>query len=59
MEEIRDGATDTHDLEYRVRDKDGKWVWIHCRGRVSRDENGEAELFAGIITKPKELKTTD
>ena len=37
-------------------DKDGKWVWIHCRGRVSRDENGEAELFAGIITKPKELK---
>lgn len=59
MEELRTGLTDIHDMEYRVRNKDGKWVWIHCRGRVSRDENGEAELFAGIVTKPEKQETTD
>ena len=59
MEELRAGVTDIHDMEYRVRNKDGRWVWIHGRGRVSRDENGEAELFAGIVTKPEKWKTTD
>lgn len=59
MEELRAGVTDIHDMEYRARNKDGRWVWIHCRGRVSRDENGEAELFAGIVTKPEKWKTTD
>lgn len=51
LEDIAEGKTDTHDLTYRARNKDGKWVKLHCRGKASRDENGEAELFAGVVTK--------
>lgn len=51
LEDLVSGASDTHDLTYRVCNKDGEWVKMRCRGTVSRDENGVAELFAGIMTK--------
>ena len=51
LEDLATGKADIHDLAYRVRNKDGEWVKVHCRGTVSRDENGEAEMFAGIMVK--------
>ena len=48
--EIADGVVDYHNVEYRARNKDGKWVWLRCRGHVERDEKGQAVLFAGFIT---------
>ena len=50
MQDMADGRTDIHDLVYRVRNREGEWVKIHCRGRVHRDQQGNACLFAGIIT---------
>ncbi|WP_066645008.1 EAL domain-containing protein [Christensenella timonensis] len=61
MQDLADGLTDIHDLVYRVKNRNGQWVWVHCRGKVTRDESGNAQLFAGIITKlhsdeiPKEM----
>lgn len=49
-QEIADGISDTHNVEYRARNREGKWVWLRCRGHVERDEHGNAVLFAGFIT---------
>ncbi len=51
LEDLVTGRSDTHDLTYRACNKDGAWVKVRCRGTVSRDENGQAELFAGIMTR--------
>lgn len=49
-QEIADGVCDEHNVEYRAINKEGKWVWLRCRGQVVRDERGEPILFAGFIT---------
>jgi diguanylate cyclase (GGDEF)-like protein/PAS domain S-box-containing protein len=56
------GDIDRFDAEYRMRHKDGHWVWIHDRGQIyERDANGNALRTAGThmdITRRKvaELK---
>lgn len=47
---VADGKSNTHCLEYRAKDKHGRWVWVRCRGHLQRDEQGEPLLFAGFIT---------
>lgn len=49
-QEIEDGRTDTHMVEYRAKNRRGEWVWLRCRGHVERDEHGVPKLFAGVIT---------
>ncbi|WP_244385987.1 putative bifunctional diguanylate cyclase/phosphodiesterase [Raoultibacter timonensis] len=44
------GRTDSHDLEYQVRNRKGEYVWIVCRGLMKRDENGAPAMFAGVVT---------
>jgi len=39
----------TYDIEYRVRGREGKLVWIHARGRVEADETGNAACFHGAV----------
>lgn len=49
-QEISDGRTTSHCVEYRARNRKGEWVWVRCRGHLELDENGEPLLFAGFIT---------
>ncbi|MBL8378662.1 MAG: PAS domain-containing protein [Burkholderiales bacterium] len=44
---IRDGAP--YDLEYRMRRKDGTWVWVNARAKASYDAAGFAVRFTGAI----------
>ncbi|WP_051554435.1 PAS domain S-box protein [Desulfobulbus elongatus] len=45
---VRDETVD-YDCEYRMRHKDGHWVWILDRGRVvTRDEAGKPLVMIGI-----------
>ena len=45
------GCTDAFDHEFRMRHKDGRWVWIHDRGKViRRDGNGQPLRMIGIHT---------
>lgn len=48
--EISEGRTDSHSVEYRAKNKNGEWVWLRCRGNVERDQDGEASVFAGIMS---------
>lgn len=49
-QEIADGRADYHDIEYRARNIRGEWIWLRCRGKMVRDEQGVPNLFAGMIT---------
>ncbi len=49
-QEIADGREDYHNIEYRAKNVDGRWIWLRCRGKMIRDEEGRPELFAGMLT---------
>jgi diguanylate cyclase (GGDEF)-like protein len=37
------------DCEYRLRDSSGGFVWVHERGRATRDATGRPQVIAGVI----------
>lgn len=45
------GVQDFHDLKYRWLGKDGESIWINCRGRVVKGEDGKPELMIGCINE--------
>jgi PAS domain S-box-containing protein len=58
IEEHFRGESDFFENEFRMRHKDGHWVWLLDRGRVfERDEDGNPTLVAGMhldITERKD-----
>lgn len=50
-QEILDGRANIQYVEYRAQNKEGKWIWVRCRGQMQYNEQGEAILFAGFIKK--------
>jgi PAS domain S-box-containing protein len=42
-----EGLTPWYDCEYRVRQPDGDWHWLHARGRCLRDSAGEPVRIVG------------
>lgn len=54
------GTSDTFAAEFRMRHRDGRWIWILDRGRVvSRDASGKATRMIGThadITSRKEAE---
>ena len=55
-----EGATDSYEAEFRMRHKDGRWVWVLSRGSVhERDASGQPAHYSGIhldITARKEAE---
>lgn len=49
-QDITDGRSDSHCVEYRAKNRRGEWVWLRCRGHLEYDQSGEPALFAGFIT---------
>lgn len=43
------GEKDLHVCEYRAKNNMGEYVWLKCRGAISYDDNGNQEMFAGIM----------
>lgn len=46
---IFSGESESHELQYRARAKDGSYVVCTCRGMVIRDENDQPRYFGGAI----------
>ncbi|AQZ31883.1 diguanylate cyclase [Pseudomonas sp. LPH1] len=44
---------------YRLRHADGSYRWIHSRGRLLRDENGQPQRFIGIASDITQQRATD
>ena len=53
------GNPGVHDIEYRVRNREGVYTWIHCHGMVGRDDSGDAVIFAGFITEMDRILHAD
>lgn len=47
---LLDGKTNIHCQDYRALNKEGKWVWLRCRGYLEHSDSGEPSLFAGVIS---------
>ena len=45
-------------IEYRLKRKDGRWVWIHDRAVVTYDENGE-KYASGMLSDITERKQAE
>ncbi len=55
----RQGATPEFSSEFRMRDKDGRYIWMLSRGIAIRDAHGVAVRIAGSQTDITEGKTAD
>lgn len=54
------GATDSFELEYRVKARDGDWHWMVDRGRLlERDARGRPVRILGICADVTERKRSD
>ena len=49
VDQLLTGAADVYEQTYRMRHKDGRWVWIDDRGRISLwDDAGNPLRMAGV-----------
>ena len=54
-----DGRTNIYDVEYRVRQADGAWHWIHVRGRSLPDGEGKPTRLVGSAIDVTERKRAE
>ena len=50
MDAIMRGGIETCDWEYQVRNRKEEYLWVRERGRLHRDEMGQAVFFTGVIS---------
>lgn len=51
LRQIQNNEKNFHNLEYRWLNREGKAVWINCRGRVIHDKQGSPEFLVGCINE--------
>lgn len=51
FEKIMRGDIMTHNMEYRLKNKKGRLVWIDCRGTVQNDAQGRPFVMIGRISE--------
>lgn len=56
---IRSGTILFHNLHYRWLDKEGNPIWINCRGKVLKDENGVPAFLIGCINETGKRQKAD
>lgn len=59
IDRIYSGQSEEHDLEYRVKNRRGDYVWVRCHGKSIRDQEGKAIFFAGVISKLAQKSKVD
>lgn len=48
-----------HNMQYRWLGRDGKAIWINCRGQVTRDDAGRPEYLIGCINEMGKAQKAD
>lgn len=51
LADIAAGKSKDHNMEYRWMGRDGKPIWISCRGRAIEDREGKAAYLVGRISE--------
>lgn len=53
------GESDFYECQFRMRKKDGEWLWVHSHGKLTqRDAQGNPKLLSGMHTDISEIKNT-
>lgn len=53
------GDKEYHDMQYRWIGKDGVPIWVNCRGKSIKDENGKIKYFIGCINEIGKKQVAD
>lgn len=59
LNDVIAGREKEHNLHYRWLDKEGKPVWINCRGLVIHDEQGNASYLVGCLNETGNKRRAD
>ncbi|MBR4626764.1 MAG: GGDEF and EAL domain-containing protein [Ruminococcus sp.] len=59
INEIADGIAESHNIQYRVRARNGNYVVCTCKGVIMKNDEGEPEFFGGSIKNHGQLSYTD
>ena len=57
--QITAGKKEQHDIQYRWLDHDKNAVWINCRGRVIKDEDGTPLFMIGCVNEIGNVRVAD
>ena len=55
----KNGETPHFECEHRIRDAEGEYRWVKCRGVAVADENGVACRMTGSLTDISDLKAAE
>lgn len=50
FEDMANHVTEYHDVEYRMLNAEGEYVWVNCKGSMTYDAEGKMDFFAGFVT---------
>lgn len=53
------GVSDSIDIAYRAKNRDGEYVWLKSRGRLLRDASGKPYFLGGIVSRMDHLSQAD
>lgn len=60
LQEHIQGTRERYDAEYRLRNRNGHYIWVHDRGRVcERNELGQATRMVGMVQNVTDRKNTE
>jgi len=60
LQEHIDGNSEHFEVTYRVRDKNGQWIWVLDRGKiVERDDKGQPIRMTGTLKDISQIKRAD
>lgn len=48
---VLEGRSKHHNCQYRARNRYGEYNWVECKGSVIFDDDGNPDLFAGLMTR--------
>ena len=51
LQKMVSGEKEEHNIEYRWLSKEGTPIWINCKGRVLKDENGQPKYMVGCVNE--------
>ena len=56
---IFNNEKDAHICDYRIKNKNGEYIWVQCRGFMTRNEDGSPYVFIGVISMLNKRERVD
>lgn len=55
IKDILAGKKETHDMRYRIKDRNGNDLWVHCQGHIKWNKDKTIPLFfAGCVSRQEQ-----